>query len=110
MERIDPAHLAEEVPRSARMELVLDERIFTSEQLEFALMHFHHQRILPRADRAIARCQLRKIGFDLEPDSLAVARAGVGARFSHGERWYADRTNQPNCSTSAAHNAQASGT
>src|SRR6266542_1416058 len=77
MERIDSTHVAETMARSHRVESVLHKRIFSGQQLESALVDFHHQRVLASTDRTIARRQLGEVGLDLELDRPAMATAAV---------------------------------
>ena len=77
MKRINAADLTEEVTGGLGVELVLGERLFARQQLELALMHLDHQGILATADRAVAHCEFREIGFDLKSDSATVATAFV---------------------------------
>src|SRR6266568_3530621 len=77
MKRIDAADLAEEVAGGLGVELVLSERLFARQQFKLALMHLDHKGILATADRAVARCEFREIGFDLKSDRAAVATAFV---------------------------------
>src|SRR5258706_1137532 len=50
VERIDAAHLAEEMPGGAGVEAVFGQRVFAGQQLETALVHLDHQRIPAPAD------------------------------------------------------------
>ncbi len=85
MERIDAADLAEEVTRGAGVELVLSERLFTSEKPELALVYLDHERVLHLADRTVAHREFGEVSFDLETNCPAVARATVGLERT---RWH----------------------
>lgn len=50
MKGIDAAHLAEKVPRSFGVKLVLREQFLACKQSEFALVDFDHQRVFLPAD------------------------------------------------------------
>lgn len=83
VKRIDAADPAEEVPRGLRIETILREKLFAAEQLEGALMHLHHQRVLARTDGAVTHREFRKICFYLEFDGAAVAASHQGLHGSN---------------------------
>ena len=77
MKWVNAADLTEEVTGGLGVELVLSKRLFARQQLESTLMYLDHQCILAKADRAIAHCEFREIGFDLKSDRTTVATAFV---------------------------------
>jgi hypothetical protein len=77
VEWVDAAGLAEVVPGSLRVELVLGEELVAREKLELAFVDLDHESILATADRAVAHGELRKVGFDLESDRSAMATADM---------------------------------
>ena len=77
VERVDAAHLAEEVPGRARVELVLGQELLALEQPEPAFVDLDHQGVLLPADGAVAPGQLGEVRLDLEADGAAMAAAGI---------------------------------
>ena len=76
MEGIDAANAAEVMLRGERVELIQAQRFVAAQQTEpVFFVHFHHQRILAPADRAVARRRFRNVGVDFEGDGAAVATA-----------------------------------
>jgi len=77
MKRIDAADLAEEVASCLGMELVLGEGLLTGQELELALVHLDHERVLPATDRTVAHGEFREVRLDLETYCAAVTTALV---------------------------------
>jgi hypothetical protein len=75
MERVDAANLAEVVPSSFGMKLVLGQCVLTCQQTKLALVYLDHECVLLLADRTIAGRQLREVSLDLKAYGTAVATA-----------------------------------
>lgn len=86
MKRVDATHLAEKVPRSFGVELVLRERLHARQQLEPAFVSLHHERVFHAADRTVTHGEFRKVGFNLKAHGAAVAATSefLYNIFTHG--------------------------
>jgi len=77
MKGINAATRAEEMPRPVGIPLIDRQQILTAEHGELVLVHFRHQSVLLRAQRAIAGRELADRSVDPECYCAAVARALV---------------------------------
>ena len=78
MKWVYAAHFTKVMACCLCVEPVFDEKILSRQQLKPALMDLDHECVLPTADRAIARRELREIGLYLELDGTAMTTAAVG--------------------------------
>ena len=77
VERIDATDVAEKMCRGPGVEPVLGKGVLAGQQLELALVHLHHQRVLAPAYRAVAHREFRKVRRDFEAHGAAVAASFV---------------------------------
>ena len=77
MERIDPAYGAEEMPRHARVPVILAEHIRARQQGEGIFMHAGHQRAFHTAQRTVTPVDIADLRRDAEPDRAAMAGAFI---------------------------------
>lgn len=77
MESVNTASVAKEVTSGQSMKLILGKLLLTSEQLEFAFMHFYHNGIFKAANRTVTCCKLLKITRYLKLNGSTVATTKV---------------------------------